>query len=547
MPAGSRAGSEVERCLFGVETEYALFAPAGARRSAEELGAALLDGVRRRRPWLRDATDYGMFLGNGSRLYLDCGRHPELATPECSSPWEVVAAVRAGERILEEVLRALGADPATGEGPALTRCNVDYSGSGATWGSHESYLHRADPALLARQLVPHLVSRLVYAGAGGFEAQSPGVEFTLSPRAGFLKSELSKESTTMRGIVHTKNETLSTRGTHRLHLLCGESLGSQAALLLKIGTTALIVALIDSGGLPALGVELARPLEALRSFASDPTCRATAPLANGGVASALDLQRHYLERVEAVLDSGRLPSWAPALCARWRRTLETLASGPEAVATSLDWAIKWSLYRRFCRPPFDWTRLAAWNRVAAQLAQAVAALGDQGVPTYDRLAGAEPATLDAVARAIAPALSSERLRATELAAFLRRRAELFEADFRFGQLGERGIFEQLDRAGGLDHRVVSVPRIEAAIERPPGPGRAQVRGEWVRRLGSTKRSRFICDWCGITDHERSTALALGDPFAESGEWRVIQRDDPQPPAPGVPVAEVRPDSFELVL
>ena len=51
----------------------------------------------------------------------------------------------------------------------LLRCNVDYSGVPSTWGCHESYMHRvANPVAVPPQIVPHLVSRIIYTGAGGF-------------------------------------------------------------------------------------------------------------------------------------------------------------------------------------------------------------------------------------------------------------------------------------------------------------------------------------------------------------------------------------------
>src|SRR5438105_1625393 len=91
----------------------------------------------------------------------------------------------------------------------LSKQNVDYSGTGATWGAHESYGCRPLPPGCARQLVPHLVSRLIYTGAGGFANRSPGMEFSLSPRALHMERAVSSESTCQRGIFHTRHEPLT--------------------------------------------------------------------------------------------------------------------------------------------------------------------------------------------------------------------------------------------------------------------------------------------------------------------------------------------------
>jgi proteasome accessory factor A len=508
----------VTRTLFGVETEYALFGTDELEQDGAGAAAQLVEAVSRRHPWLRDCTGTGVFLANGARFYLDCGHHPELATPECSSPWELVACVRAGDRLLERALAEIGADE-DGSEPSLTRCNVDYGdGGGATWGSHESYLHSSDPDVLARALVPHLVSRIVYAGAGGFDPLSPGIEFTLSPRAGFLLREISKDSTTMRGLVHSKNEALASGGTRRLHLICGESLCSEQALLLRIGATALVVALVESGECPGDAVALADPIAALRAFAGDPSCRVGAALARGGTATALELQGHYLERVEAALAGGRLPEWAPAICARWRAALERLARGPESLATTLDWAIKWALYRRSCAPRRSWEWLEAWTRVLRGFAAALR-LDGGAAPCLERLRAADESARGAMARELLPRLRREGLAAGELPAFLRRRAELFEIDFRFAQLGPRGVFARLDRAGRLAHRVVSEARIARAVERAPARGRANARGEEVRRLSGSLASRYVCDWAAIFDRVEERVLELGDPFASRGVWR----------------------------
>ncbi len=173
--------------LLGVETEYALAAlDAGGEGLGREVPLRrLLQLARARWPHLPDGTGTGIFLPNGARFYIDAGEHPEYSTPECPNPWDVVRYVRAGDRMLGELVAALTASEQRIGELVLLRCNVDYSGSNSTWGCHASIMHRADPAALPRQLVPHLVSRVVYTGAGGFKSQgSRGIRFTLSPRAG---------------------------------------------------------------------------------------------------------------------------------------------------------------------------------------------------------------------------------------------------------------------------------------------------------------------------------------------------------------------------
>lgn len=498
--------------LMGVETEYAVAAldAAGGEADRDQLVLRLLDVVWRAVTHLPDVNRNGVFLENGARFYVDCGSHPELATPECAHPWDVVRFVAAGEHLLLDLAERAAAALGLAE-VAVLRSNVDYQGS--TWGCHESYLLRGPLAAVTRDLLPHLVSRLVYAGAGGFHPLSPGLEFSLSPRAAYLTLEMARDSTASRGILHAKEEALAAGGYGRLHLICGESLCSQEAALLKVGTTALVVAMAEAGLEPGRGVALTSPLAALRAFAADPSCRVTVGLAAGGRASALDIQDRYLERAEDAHRRGLLPHWAGALCQRWRAMLERLRRGPEAVARTLDWAIKWDLYRRWAAASVPQERWLRWSRTVAEI-------GRDG----DETAAAE-------------VLARRGLDHGGLAAFRRLRAELLEADARFGQLGRRGIFTQLDARGLLEHRVVSPEGAVSARTRPPASGRARLRGEWVRRLHGGG-GRYRCDWQCILDDWRSLRLDLSDPFALAAEWRPH-------PEPAV-AAAAGDESFEAV-
>jgi proteasome accessory factor A len=172
-------------------------------------------------------------------MYVDCGLHPEICTPECANPWDAVRYIQAGHRTLAGLAAAIESASTPGTEILCFRGNVDYSGTQATWGCHESYLHRIPLDALQPQVIPHLVTRLIYTGAGGFNPLSNGLEFTLSPRVAHIELVVSRSSTNERGIWHTKSESLCS-GYSRLHVLCGESLCSETATFLKIGATALM-------------------------------------------------------------------------------------------------------------------------------------------------------------------------------------------------------------------------------------------------------------------------------------------------------------------
>lgn len=508
--------------LLGVETEYAVsgFGPSGRRLESETVAEGLLTVARQEHRCLPDGTGSGLFLANGSRLYVDCGYHPELATPECSDPWEAVRYIKAGERLLSGLAARALAEDADLADVNIFRCNVDYSGAGATWGCHESYLHRADPSILPAQLIPHLVSRVIYAGAGGFNPVSPGLEFTLSPRARLFSNVSSTHSTHARGIYHTKNESLSGEGYHRLHVICGESLCSERATLLKLGTTALIVAAIDAGLRSGDAVQLRAPLDASRAFAADPECRARVRLVSGRRVSALDIQRHYLEHVEERLAARKLPWWARELCELWRGTLDDLERDAASSTRTLDWAIKRALYDHWLEARLDPAQLAHWNHIIGKLHEALSLTeyADHAVTVDFVLSKGSPVRKQVLG--LSRYLSERGLEWSGLSPFLQLRQEMLEADVRFGQLGDHGIFERLDAEGRIDHRVVDAEEVARAEETAPNASRARLRGEWVRRLGSTDAwKRYRCDWTGVWDARCGRYLDLSDPWAREARWR----------------------------
>jgi proteasome accessory factor A len=97
------------------------------------------------------------------------------------------------------------------------------------------------------------------------------VEFTLSPRAGLFTQAVSHDSTAARGIFHTREEALACEPWRRLHVTCGESLCSDVATVLKLGSTALILATIGAGWTVGEALVLQSPVQALKSVAADPS------------------------------------------------------------------------------------------------------------------------------------------------------------------------------------------------------------------------------------------------------------------------------------
>ena len=137
----------MERRIFGLENEYGVTCTLrGQRRLSPDEVARYL--FRRVVSWGRSSN---VFLQNGARLYLDVGSHPEYATPECDSLYDLVVHDKAGERILEQLVESAEqrlAEEAIRGTIYLFKNNTDSAGN--SYGCHENYLD--EPARRPRPL-----------------------------------------------------------------------------------------------------------------------------------------------------------------------------------------------------------------------------------------------------------------------------------------------------------------------------------------------------------------------------------------------------------
>jgi proteasome accessory factor A len=519
---------------MGVETEYALvgLGPDGRQLPRGKLASQLLFLAQHKLCSLSaGGMEKGLFLANGGRFYIDVGSHPEFCTPECTDPRDVVRYVSAGDRILEQLAAHLERKNPELEKLMLFRNNVDYSGSKTTWACHESYHMRPGLRTIADEwLIPHLVSRVIYAGGGGFDSRSPGLEFVLSPRAPHMRRETTQCSTGDRGILHDKNEPLAQQGSRRLHLLCGDSLCSHRASWLKLGTTALVVRLIEAGVRPGLNLPLRHALGALRTFSSDKTCRKTVRLENNEEVTAVDIQRRILRSVEKRLFL--MPEWAPAVVAAWHEVLDRLEDDPAGLDAILDWRIKHALYAAHSRQ--RGIALGRWgvlSSIVRYLHSRFAELGEVAAPFRETVLDPH-GPLAGELRSMLLEMRRRKVDLDEVEAFLDLRDQLFEIDSRFAQIGPDGIFNALDRAGVLDHAVDGVVDIDTATEQPPPQGRARARGEAIREASRSGPHEVFCSWDRLVDCEKNELLDLSDPFEENPSWRPFRpegRSEPRQP------------------
>jgi proteasome accessory factor PafA2 len=311
-------------------------------------------------------------LTNGARYYVDHA-HPECSTPECSDAREVVVWDRAAERIIQKSMDAVAPLLPSGHEIVVYKNNSD--GKGNSYGCHENYLmDRTIPfGKVVAGILPFFVTRQLFTGAGKVGSEAPGmshreVPFQISQRADFFEEEVGLETTLKRPIVNTRDEPHSdVQKYRRLHVIVGDANLSEVATYLKVGTTAIVLSMIEDGELGD-DLALAASVPSLRKVSYDLTLSEPLELADGSTATALEIQWQYLERAKKWAESHGLESAGGDvgvdILVRWEDVLTGLESDPETLKGQLDWVAKRSLlegYRERHDLEWDDARLAAMD------------------------------------------------------------------------------------------------------------------------------------------------------------------------------------------
>jgi proteasome accessory factor PafA2 len=355
--------------VIGTETEYGI-AAVGQPDFNPVLSSSMLissyAGSLRRIRWdyedespLRDARGFepvsgrelsdedlglaNVILPNGARYYVDHA-HPEYSTPECLSPRSLVIHDKAGERILERSLAVVAAEIPSSPALAIYKNNSD--GKGNSYGTHENYLmDRATPfGDIVRDLTPFFVSRQIFTGAGklGLEAQwdERGKHvFQLTQRADFFETEVGLETTLKRPIINTRDEPHADPERYRrLHVIVGDANLCEVATFLKLGTTSIVLKMIEDGFLPDFS--LVNPVAAIHDVSRDVSLTTQVSLVDGRKMSALQLQWEYLELARKYVDREDDTPENREVVERWETVLRGLESDPRTLSAQLDWVAK---------------------------------------------------------------------------------------------------------------------------------------------------------------------------------------------------------------
>jgi proteasome accessory factor A len=307
-------------------------------------------------------------LGNGARYYVDHA-HPELSTPECADARSVVVWDAAAVVIAQRSMAAARALLADGEELVVYKNNSD--GKGNSYGCHENYLiARSVPFYrIVDHGTAHFVTRQIFTGSGKLGSEIPGVDvdYQLTQRADFFEAEVGLETTLKRPIINTRDEPHSDSTKYRrLHVICADANCSEVATLLKVGTTALVLAMVEDAQ-PLPDVHFTAPVAAMRAVSLDMDLARPLVCTDGSTVTALEVQGDFLACAERYVAAGGAgcvggDEIAQLVLDHWRAVLTGLESDPMSLADRLDWVAKYRLVDAYrTRHGLDWAdpRLSA--------------------------------------------------------------------------------------------------------------------------------------------------------------------------------------------
>ena len=440
---------------MGLETEYGVTCVVDGQRrlSPDEVARYLFRKVV---VWGRSSN---VFLPNGGRLYLDVGSHPEYATAECDNLSDLIKQDQAGDRIVEELAVSaetrLNAEGIKGQ-IHLFKNNMDAAGN--SYGCHENFSvsRKKNFEEVTESIIPFLITRQIFCGAGKWISSSKGANFQISQRAEHMWESVSSATTRSRPIINTRDEPHADPDEYRrLHIIVGDSNMSETTTVLKVATTELMLRAAEMGLLKDK-FTIENPIKTIREISNDLKFRNSFRLSSGREITALQMQNEMYNIVSSMPGLDEIlekPFYRYALNL-WRRSLDALQSEDYSlVDMELDWMIK----RKFMNSYKEKHQLN-----------------------------------DIDSRLILLDISYHNIRK------------------------DRGLFYILEKSG-MAKTLITNNDVNSAMENPPETTRAALRGRFIK-VAQEKKRDFTVDWVNLKiNDQQQSSIACKDPFKNIDE------------------------------
>lgn len=336
----------MENRIYGLENEFGLIFSSRERNSVplERILGYLFEGI------ISNSWSSNAFLPNGARFYQDTGCHPEYATPECDNIFDLVVYDKAGERILEESLilaeHRMIEDGIMGD-IFIYKNNTDSAGN--TYGCHENYLvaRHIDFWRFSERLIPFFVTRQIFTGAGKIQRECGKTFYAISQRSQHINQKISCSTTSSRSIINTRDEPHADAEKYRrLHIIVGDANMSEYTTYLKVGTTALILRMIEDG-YPVKGLDMDDPVKSIKDISKDLTLKKTVRMENGRAFTPVEIQKSYLEMVQSYFYHKEKDEIVEDILHQWEFVLRKLEDNPFELTGYIDWITKYEMIESY--------------------------------------------------------------------------------------------------------------------------------------------------------------------------------------------------------
>ena len=440
---------------MGLETEYGVTCVVDGQRrlSPDEVARYLFRKVV---VWGRSSN---VFLPNGGRLYLDVGSHPEYATAECDNLSDLIKQDQAGDRIVEELAVSaeirLNAEGIKGQ-IHLFKNNMDAAGN--SYGCHENFSvsRKKNFEEVTESIIPFLITRQIFCGAGKWISSSKGANFQISQRAEHMWESVSSATTRSRPIINTRDEPHADPDEYRrLHIIVGDSNMSETTTVLKVATTELMLRAAELGLLKDK-FTIENPIKTIREISNDLKFRNSFRLSSGREITALQMQNEMYNIVLSMPGLDEIlekPFYRYALNL-WRRSLDALESQDFSL---VDMEIDWMIKKKFMNSYKEKHQLN-----------------------------------DMDSRLILLDISYHNIRK------------------------DRGLFYILEKSG-MAKTLITNNDVNSAMENPPQTTRAALRGRFIK-VAQEKKRDFTVDWVNLKiNDQQQSSIACKDPFKNIDE------------------------------
>ena len=440
---------------MGLETEYGVTCVVDGQRrlSPDEVARYLFRKVV---VWGRSSN---VFLPNGGRLYLDVGSHPEYATAECDNLSDLIKQDQAGDRIVEELAVSaeirLNAEGIKGQ-IHLFKNNMDAAGN--SYGCHENFSvsRKKNFEEVTESIIPFLITRQIFCGAGKWISSSKGANFQISQRAEHMWESVSSATTRSRPIINTRDEPHADPEEYRrLHIIVGDSNMSETTTVLKVATTELMLRAAELGLLKDK-FTIENPIKTIREISNDLKFRNSFRLSSGREITALQMQNEMYNIVLSMPGLDEIlekPFYRYALNL-WRRSLDALESQDFSL---VDMEIDWMIKKKFMNSYKEKHQLN-----------------------------------DMDSRLILLDISYHNIRK------------------------DRGLFYILEKSG-MAKTLITNNDVNSAMENPPQTTRAALRGRFIK-VAQEKKRDFTVDWVNLKiNDQQQSSIACKDPFKNIDE------------------------------